>query len=152
MTLKELAVRFGCAQVVTSAKKILETFSQHLPAAQKQFLDCTLPVYSAAALTLAVKQSATGKKGRLGVPVTQIYKTCQCKSKEFKKTLDMLQTAVQKASAVSAEGSQRNLEDNGDIKRHNDDDSSPRQPKKPRRESFEAWRERILSETAVELF
>ena len=95
-------MRFGCLDAVESAQEIKKVFVADFPAARRRQMDCTKAVYTAAALTLAVKQlKAKGKKVKLNG--AQLRDVCACKVKELGAIVAMMEAAGERARVKQEE-------------------------------------------------
>eukprot|EP00729_Bicosta_minor_P001833 gene1833-6267_t len=101
-SVRELAVRFGCLDAVDEAQRIKKTFVADFPEARRRQMDCTKAVYTAAALTLAVKElKAKGRKLKLNG--AQLRDVCACKPKELGAIMAMMEAAVMRVRVKKEE-------------------------------------------------
>ena len=87
---------------VEAAQRIKKTFVADFPEARRRQMDCTKAVYTAAALTLAVKElKAKGKKIKLNG--AQLRDVCACKPKELGTIVAMMEAAGERARVKQEE-------------------------------------------------
>lgn len=95
ITIKRLCVCFGCVDLTAYAERILKVFQKQFATAQQDAVDCSRPVYAAAALTIAVKKhSAKGTK--LKLDVGRLREMCGYVPQELRAATALLEDALTK--------------------------------------------------------
>lgn len=95
LTIAELGVRFGCSSAVDRATEILDRYMQQLLASHREFFDCTLPVFAAAALTMAVT-AFKKEKTKIKLDAKRLKAVCGYMPNELKRVLKLFETSEQK--------------------------------------------------------
>ncbi|XP_063045151.1 origin recognition complex subunit 6 isoform X2 [Engraulis encrasicolus] len=152
MSLRDLAVQYGCMDAVKVADQILERYEQSLPAAQQQDLDLSKPLFTTAALVTACKcmkikvdRKLTGasgvKKGIFDRLCTQLHTIGQRICSE---------TTSAKETAKKGQKRQKTLTEILEQQQEEEDlPTSPKQKKDEEaeggaKEDYEEWKRKIL--------
>ncbi|XP_062846030.1 origin recognition complex subunit 6 [Trichomycterus rosablanca] len=155
--LRDLAVQYGCMEAVNAASQILERYESSLPAAQRQDLDLSKPLFTTAALFTACKcmkirvdkklaSSSGTKKSVFDRLCAQLQKFGQEICNEAASVKGQVKT-VQKRQKTLTETLQEKAEDDG----------LPMSPKQQRelaqrdeeceedtKQNYEEWKRKIL--------